>query len=241
MFKFFLAETVAGWYYSMLCVLCWKGTWVLWWLPSSPSSPSLWIQADWSKSLIGCNWIHSVSRFSVQTVSLLLFYYLCLTQVNYFLDNLQVLQDNPLVMAGAHFINNDNNDHVIVQTLTYSKTRWLFQTADFWSGYLKTGLHHDVMKIIYSFAREKPTPWVFSVQSENEKKWIFISLQFLLPSAAQVNGRTHWDFLLELQCQSVQESLSLLMWNGKLVQNWLMNIHLGNPSLKLLKSGQKFK
>ena len=39
------------------------------------------------------------------------------------MDDLQVLQDNPLHMAQATFINNDDEEHVITQTLTYSKTR----------------------------------------------------------------------------------------------------------------------
>ena len=39
------------------------------------------------------------------------------------MDDLEVLQDNPLHMAEATLINNDDSDHVIIHTLTYSKTR----------------------------------------------------------------------------------------------------------------------
>ena len=49
-------------------------------------------------------------------------------QVKYYMDELEVLQDNPLHMAEATLVNNDDDEHVIIQTLTYSKTRCLLRS-----------------------------------------------------------------------------------------------------------------
>ena len=49
------------------------------------------------------------------------------------MDELEVLQDNPLRMAEATLINNDDEEHVIIHTLTYSKTRCLLMSPQFHS------------------------------------------------------------------------------------------------------------
>ena len=65
------------------------------------------------------------------------FEFIILFQVNYYMDDLEVLQNKPLHMAQATFINNDDEEHTITQTLTYSKTRCVMRDSLLLLLYLK--------------------------------------------------------------------------------------------------------